>query len=81
MMPLKQSAAILMLATLSACITREIPVIADTSCTSFRALSYAVPSRQRAESAANMFDTPQTVEEIQNHNARWDILCQPNAIR
>jgi len=71
----------LMLATTSACATREIPVIADTSCTSFRALSYAVPARARPETAANMFDTPQTVEEIQQHNARWDALCPPDRPR
>ncbi len=70
-----------MFAILSACVTRETPVIADTSCTSFRALSYAVPSRERPETAANAFDTPQTVDEIQSHNARWDALCQPSAVR
>jgi len=70
-----------MLAMTSACVTREIPLIVDTSCTSFRALSYAVPAKDRPETEANAFDTPQTVDEIQSHNARWDALCQPNAAR
>ena len=81
MMLLKRSAATLLLVMTNACATREIPVIADTSCASFRALSYAVPARDRPETAANAFDTPQTVDEIQNHNARWDALCQPDAPR
>lgn len=77
-MQLRRSAAILLLGMTSACATREIPVIVDTSCTAFRPLSFAVPSRTMPETTANQYDTPDTVTEIQAHDARWDALCGPD---
>ena len=61
---------------LSACATRETPpIVIDSSCISFRAISFAVPSKTKPESAANSYDTPMTVDEIMAHNAKWDALC------
>lgn len=76
MPPLKLSAAILPLAMLSACATREIRTTVDTSCSAFRALSYAVPPKAKPETAENLYDTAETVTGIQQHNARWDALCR-----
>lgn len=52
------------------------PRTADTSCLSFRAISYAVPSVTKQETAENLFDTAATVGEIQEHNAKWEALCR-----
>ena len=74
-MPKKLSATILLCVMLPACATRETPRIVDTSCTAFKAISFAVPSKTKPETAANSYDTPATVDEIMAHNARWDRLC------
>lgn len=74
-MPKKLSATILLCAMLPACATRETPRIVDTSCTAFKAISFAVPSAVKPETAENRYDTAATVEEIMAHNARWDALC------
>ena len=60
---------------LPACATLEIPRIVDTSCTSFKAISFATPSKTKPETAANSYDTPETVDEVIAHNARYDALC------
>jgi hypothetical protein len=60
---------------LPACATRETPRIVDTSCTAFKAISFATPSKTKPETAANSYDTPATVDEIMAHNAKWDTLC------
>lgn len=65
-----------MLVGLSACATRETPRIVNTACLNFRALSYAVPSATKPETAENRFDTVQTVADLQEHNAKWDALCR-----
>lgn len=79
-MPLKLCAAILMLAGLTACATREIPKIVDTSCTAFSRISYATPKagQEHADDLGNKRDTPETVTEIEAHNARYRALCPAN---
>lgn len=75
-MPKKLCAMILLCVMLPACATRETPpIVIDSSCTSFKAISFAVPSKTKPETAANNYDTPATVDEIMAHNARWDRLC------
>ena len=74
-MQLKLCAAILLCGTLPACATRETLKIADTSCTAFKAISFATPSKTKPETEANIYDTPETVSEVIEHNARWDALC------
>jgi len=49
--------------------------VTDTSCTAFRAISYAELARGLVDDAGNKADTPETVTEIQSHNARFDALC------
>lgn len=74
-------AAILLLGTLSACATRATPMIADSACLSFKALSYAIPpkqadgSRDVAVDAGNRYDSTLTVAEIAEHNARYEATC------
>lgn len=75
-MLLKLCALTLLCGTLNACATPAIPTIADTSCTAFKAISFAVPSKTKPETADNLYDTPVTVKEAMEHNARWDSLCR-----
>ena len=71
----------MMLCGLSACGTREILRTVDTACMSFRAISYAIPpvqadgTRNVAVDDGNRLDTPETVDEIAQHNARFNALC------
>lgn len=51
------------------------PMIVDTSCSNFGPITYAVPSRTTPETADNRYDTPETVAQVQQHNARFDALC------
>ena len=70
-----------MLLVLNACVTRETPPIADSACLSFKRISYAIPpvqadgSRNVAKDDENQLDTPETVFEAQQHNARYDAVC------
>ena len=75
-MRLKLCALILLCGTLPACATRETLRIVDTSCTAFRSISFAVPSKTKPETAENLYDTQETVSEIMDHNARFDALCR-----
>jgi len=59
----------------SACATHATRTIVDTSCTSFRAISFAIPPVDKPETAENRYDTRETVDEVMSHNARWDALC------
>ena len=78
---LKMSFAISMLAGLSACVTPAIPPIADSSCLAFKRITYAIPplqndgSRNVAIDAGNKLDTPDTISEIIQHNARYSAIC------
>lgn len=74
-MLMKSSAAMLMLAMTCACATRETRTIVDTSCTSFKAISFAIQPVDKPETADNRYDTKQTTDEVMSHNARWDALC------
>ena len=74
-MRLKLCVAIPLLAMLPACATRETLRIVDSSCTAFKAISFATPSKTKPETEANSYDTPDTVTEVIEHNARWDALC------
>ncbi len=65
----------LMLAATCACATRETRTTVDTSCTSFRAISFAIPPADKPETPENRYDTRETVSEVMSHNARWDALC------
>ncbi|GAD50905.1 hypothetical protein NT2_12_01640 [Caenibius tardaugens NBRC 16725] len=77
----KLSCAMLMLLALSACATPATPPIADSACLSFKRISYAIPpvqpdgSRNVAKDDGNQLDTPETVSEAQQHNARYDAVC------
>jgi hypothetical protein len=70
-----------MLLATSACATRAIPPIADSACLSFKRISYAVPplqadgARNVAQDPGNELDTPATVAEISEHNARFQAVC------
>lgn len=75
-MPLKSCALIPLLAVTAACATPEPrKIVVDTSCTSFRAISYAQLPVGMTADPGNKADSDQTVNEIDAHNARWDALC------
>lgn len=75
-MPLKPFAVIPLLAATAACATPEpLRIVTDTSCTSFRAISYAQLPVGVVDDAGNKAGSDQTVREIDEHNARWDRLC------
>lgn len=75
-MPLKPCALIPLLAVTAACATPEPrKIVVDTSCTSFRAISYAQLPAGVADDLGNKADSDPTVNEIDAHNARWDALC------
>jgi hypothetical protein len=67
---------------LSACATPATPRIADTSCTAFKSISYAIPPKQldgtraMADDPENRYDTIETVADVAEHNARWEALCR-----
>ena len=64
-----------MLAATGACATVEPPRTVDTSCLSFRAISYAELPAGVTDDPGNKADTPETVGEIDTHNAKFDALC------
>lgn len=74
-MLLKLFALIPPLAALAACATPAPPRIVDTSCTAFRAISYAQLPAGVVNDPGNKADSDQTVKEIEGHNAEWDALC------
>lgn len=74
-MLLKLFALIPPLAGLAACVTPAPPRIVDTSCTAFRAISYAQLPTGVLDDPGNKADSDATVSEIENHNAKWDALC------
>lgn len=76
MPPLKPFAAILPLVMLSACATAERPkTVTDTACTAFHAITYAQLAKGLVDDAGNKADTLETVNEIRDHNSRYDALC------
>ena len=67
----KLSVTILLCVMLPACATRETPpIVIDTSCTAFKAISFAVPNKTKSETAANSYDTPETVDEIHGESPK-----------
>ncbi len=72
---------ILPLLMMSACATPGTPPIADSACLSFKAISYAIPpkqadgSRVMADDPGNAHDTVETVEQVQEYNARFTAVC------
>lgn len=67
---------ILLSAMTAACATPEpLRIVTDTSCTSFRAISYAQLPKGQADDSGNKADSDETVKEIDAHNAKWDALC------
>ena len=75
-MPRKPPVTILLCAMLCACATPEpLRIVTDTSCTSFRAISYAQLPKGQADDPGNKADSDETVKEIDAHNAKWDALC------
>jgi len=75
-MPKKLSVTILLCATLPACATPAPQrIVTDTSCTAFKAISYAQLPKGQADDPGNKADSDETVKEIDAHNAKWDALC------
>ena len=70
-----------MLLVLSACKTLETRPTADSACLSFKAISYAIPpmqpdgTRNAATDDGNRLDTPATIAEVSEHNARFSATC------
>lgn len=64
-----------MLAMLGACATPAPPRIVNTACLSFKAISYAQLAPGVTDDPGNVADSPQTVREIETHNARYDEIC------
>lgn len=75
---LKKSFVVIpLLAAMAACATPEpLRIVTDTSCTSFRAISYAQLPAGVKDDAGNKADSDETVMEIEAHNAKWDALCR-----
>lgn len=72
--------AAMMLAGLSACATRETPVIADSTCIAFGRISYAIPPVQEdgtrnVDDPGNRYDTLETIGAVSDHNARYQAIC------
>lgn len=65
-----------MLAGTTACATHELPKTVDTACLNFRAISYAQLPPGQTSDPANVADTPETVGEIEVHNAKYRSLCE-----
>lgn len=72
---LKISSVILMLGVTGACATHEPPRTVDTSCLTFRAISYAELAAGEVDDPGNVADSKPTVDEIEAHNAKWDAIC------
>lgn len=70
---------------LTACATAAPPKIVSDACLNFRNISFALLPRTETQTAlaqgravrddGNKADTPETVDEISVHNARYDALC------
>lgn len=79
---LKTFVAVAMLLVTSACKTPGTLPIADSACLSFKRISYAIPpmqpdgSRNAATDDGNQLDTPATIAEISEHNARFQAVCR-----
>ena len=69
-----------MLAVLGACATREpLKTVSDT-CLNLRALTYAELPEGATDDPGNQADTPQTVREIETHNAKYDAVCPQSPV-
>jgi len=77
-MPKKLSAVILLPGLLAAACTQERPktVTVDTSCLSFKAISYAQLPAGVVDDLGNVADSDATVAEIEAYNGRWDAVCK-----
>lgn len=70
-----------MLLATTACATRATPPIADASCVTFKTIGYAIPpvqpdgTRNLPNDPGNRYDTPESVTEMQDHNARYRAIC------
>jgi hypothetical protein len=64
-----------MLAATAACGTHERLRTVDSSCLSFRAISYAQLPAGVTDDPGNVADSAPTVAELEVHNARYDALC------
>ncbi len=64
-----------MLGALGACATPGPQRTVDTACLSFRAISYAQLAPGQTDDPGNVADSPETVSEIERHNAKYDALC------
>lgn len=59
------------------------PTIADSACLSFGRITYAIPpmqadgTRNVSTDTGNRYDTPETVTQISEHNARYAAVCPP----
>ncbi len=64
-------------AGLTACGDREPLRTASSACLVFKPLSYAnAPAGQeRADDLSNRYDTPDTIREIDEHDAVYERLC------
>lgn len=55
--------------------TPPAPVVIDTSCSTFRAISYAQLPAGQVDDPGNKADSDETVAEIDQHNAKYDASC------
>ncbi len=67
-------------AMLTACGGQERPRTVSDACLAFKPLSYAnaPQGQERADDAGNRFDTPETIAEIDEHDAVYERLCPPS---
>lgn len=74
-MPKRNWILIPITAMLAACGTHERLRTVDTSCLSFKTISYAQLPKGAVDDPGNKADSGQTVTEIEAHNARYEALC------
>ena len=76
-MPPVKTCAILAIALLmtSACGQPERPRTASDSCLIFRRISIEPAPAAGADDAGNKWDSDQTVFEVLQHNAAYDVAC------
>lgn len=60
----------------SACGTVARPAPASTACLALKTLSFAQLPPGQKDDPGNVADSPETVDEIVEHNTRWEALCR-----
>ena len=75
---MKRAAIIIAALALTGCKTIEYRTV-DTSCTSFRLVTFAALPVGQVDDPGNAYDTGETVKQLREHNVKWTVLCQSSS--